>query len=525
MFSLIITIVSIALVAALALATLYYGGSAIERGNASARATELLTQSQQLLAAADLYRADKGAWPPSMEALVEQGYLRQVPQYTAAADSTGFSRSAVAAAASAITWEMPAAGKPTFVLAGVTQQEVCKEVNRKSRGDNGILKKAYTSAVTQCYGELSALKVVVSREPDALGTILPADSVDTGRTPGESEEGVWTVKPGAKNSAAGNGTPAGSAGKFEFSSVQSVSPYADLTQTGGTYSLLQRPIYRTAQAENNGALGGALVITLTNVGEAAPIPSEMDALHVAHGNNLDPSLCKPGETLGKDESCTFYVVGYNKHFPEIGPVCTAPVVLFGNQLPRVTLDTCLYTSPYIELGVNSSPTERNNVLSITADTRPNDAIVVSVISHVADLSDVSLELVNPSSLSLTGTDLSTGEPYLVKSRASGTIFTFSPSSEVTAISMPSGSGFVSTNFGYNSSSGELNTNDLTATSCALVPAYNYCNLLYFMDPFGQAPSPGQLNLTYRVKFRVNGGPLQTKELTQPFKWGLHNSGG
>lgn len=55
MFSLIVTIISIALVAALALATLYYGG------------------------AAELYRADIGAYPLSMDDLVAQKYLSSVP--------------------------------------------------------------------------------------------------------------------------------------------------------------------------------------------------------------------------------------------------------------------------------------------------------------------------------------------------------------------------------------------------------------------------------------------------------------
>ena len=41
MFSLIITIISIALVAALALATIYYGGSAFNKSSATATASKL----------------------------------------------------------------------------------------------------------------------------------------------------------------------------------------------------------------------------------------------------------------------------------------------------------------------------------------------------------------------------------------------------------------------------------------------------------------------------------------------------
>lgn len=48
MFSLIITIVAIALVAALALATLYYGGAAFQKSTIEAQATRAITHGQQI---------------------------------------------------------------------------------------------------------------------------------------------------------------------------------------------------------------------------------------------------------------------------------------------------------------------------------------------------------------------------------------------------------------------------------------------------------------------------------------------
>ena len=75
MFSLIVTITSIALVAALALATLYYGGSAVNKGAADATAAKILLQGQQLLGAAELYKADTGKWPP----LGRRAHRGQVP--------------------------------------------------------------------------------------------------------------------------------------------------------------------------------------------------------------------------------------------------------------------------------------------------------------------------------------------------------------------------------------------------------------------------------------------------------------
>lgn len=58
MFSLIITIISIALVAALALATIYYGGSAFSRGNDGATAARLINEGQQVNGAVTMYLAD-----------------------------------------------------------------------------------------------------------------------------------------------------------------------------------------------------------------------------------------------------------------------------------------------------------------------------------------------------------------------------------------------------------------------------------------------------------------------------------
>jgi len=84
MFSLIITIISIALVAALALATLYYGGSAFNKGAAGATAARLINEGQQVNGAVALYQADVGAGSTAtvitdLAGLVTAGYLSSVP--------------------------------------------------------------------------------------------------------------------------------------------------------------------------------------------------------------------------------------------------------------------------------------------------------------------------------------------------------------------------------------------------------------------------------------------------------------
>ena len=83
MFSLIITIISIALVAALALATLYYGGNAFNKGSAEANASKIINEGQQINGAVQLARADVAngtlAAAPSTVGDLVTAYLQQLP--------------------------------------------------------------------------------------------------------------------------------------------------------------------------------------------------------------------------------------------------------------------------------------------------------------------------------------------------------------------------------------------------------------------------------------------------------------
>lgn len=88
MFSLIITIISIALVAALAVASVYYGGNVFQQSTAKAQASTLVAQAQQIAAANTLYandhagvRADDSV--DAVAVLVSEGYLAAAPQANA----------------------------------------------------------------------------------------------------------------------------------------------------------------------------------------------------------------------------------------------------------------------------------------------------------------------------------------------------------------------------------------------------------------------------------------------------------
>lgn len=78
MFSLIITVISLSLVAIIAVATLYYGGAAFTQGHVEARAAKLLNEAQQIQGAATLFQQDRGVLPTDFADLVSL-YLTTVP--------------------------------------------------------------------------------------------------------------------------------------------------------------------------------------------------------------------------------------------------------------------------------------------------------------------------------------------------------------------------------------------------------------------------------------------------------------
>ena len=80
MFSLIIVIVSIALVALLAVATIYYGGTAFSSSGESANASRVLNESQQLTGAATVYNVREGQQLTELADLVTAQYLKSIPQ-------------------------------------------------------------------------------------------------------------------------------------------------------------------------------------------------------------------------------------------------------------------------------------------------------------------------------------------------------------------------------------------------------------------------------------------------------------
>lgn len=82
MVNLIITLISIALIAIVAVAALYNGGDAFRQGSADASAAQLMNAGQQISAANELYAVDNGGtYTTSLTDLTDGGeYLSSVPR-------------------------------------------------------------------------------------------------------------------------------------------------------------------------------------------------------------------------------------------------------------------------------------------------------------------------------------------------------------------------------------------------------------------------------------------------------------
>lgn len=127
MFSLIISIISIALVAALAAATVYFGGAAFNKGSAGADASTFINAGQQVAGAFTLAAAD-GYTVTTVKGLNDgvdtkgNVYLAQVPTYKGAA-VTGFQ-----------------AAKPAYIAVQVSDQ-VCEEISKRALGSDVAFNK------------------------------------------------------------------------------------------------------------------------------------------------------------------------------------------------------------------------------------------------------------------------------------------------------------------------------------------------------------------------------------------------
>lgn len=209
MFSLVIAIVSIALVVAAVIVGGYYGGSGISDATAQADAARLKNEEQQIMAAVDVFNADKGRYPNDLQELVDTGYLKSIPRGGLAAmanlKSSGITVADLLAVAQAYAagdvaqgWQSPVAGEPVFETTSNVPALTCAKYNQASRGDDGILKQAFTSQRAQCYGVDGDYKIVISKVgggTNRLADAIGASNVLDGDLPAANGSVYWDKLP------------------------------------------------------------------------------------------------------------------------------------------------------------------------------------------------------------------------------------------------------------------------------------------------------------------------------------------
>ena len=125
MFQLIVAVISIALVAALAIASIFYGGDAFTKSSEKAVVTTLINQGQQIAGAAALYKTDNGVNAPTGEVdaahvLVTGDYLSAAPAGTKVTDGN---------------WSIDADSATINFDTTADAASVCAEVVRQGAGE------------------------------------------------------------------------------------------------------------------------------------------------------------------------------------------------------------------------------------------------------------------------------------------------------------------------------------------------------------------------------------------------------
>src|SRR3546814_334123 len=126
MFQLIFAVISIALLAALAGASIFYGGAAFSGSTAKANVSSLVNQGQQIAGAAALFRTDNGGTTPTDIAtqLVANDYLQSVPTPPTVGDAS-------------TSWGIGTDGTISYVFVRINDDAVpntCAEVTNQNGG-------------------------------------------------------------------------------------------------------------------------------------------------------------------------------------------------------------------------------------------------------------------------------------------------------------------------------------------------------------------------------------------------------
>ncbi len=197
MFNIIITVMALAFVVLLAAMTASHLGTdkgATVRGRNAITAAQALAQGQQLAAQATFFNSFEGRWPNSVQELVSRGYLAAEPQMSLPASADLSNTSATKA-----PWKVLLAGQPLFKVDGSLPELPCRELNKQSRGDNGILTVASPDLTAQCFGTPGNYQIVYAASRESVEVALSGSVLPVGETrealKANPASAYWAVPP------------------------------------------------------------------------------------------------------------------------------------------------------------------------------------------------------------------------------------------------------------------------------------------------------------------------------------------
>lgn len=231
MFSLIITIISIALVAVLALATLYYGGKSFLQGQAAATAATVINTGQQVSGAYTLWQTDNPEGSATLPVVLSANYLKTIPTVKG------------------VAWREVSASSGWLLLPKAVTQDACIEFNKKIHKLDGIPELPVEGVSKLCYGSEAKGYSVVWRMGTSGATLATAVSAISGGndgagapivsadiTPTAPADANWIVTPTTQ--------PSG-----EFAGLGSATPPPPPSGGGSTPPTAGGFVYPTRTAE------------------------------------------------------------------------------------------------------------------------------------------------------------------------------------------------------------------------------------------------------------------------------------
>lgn len=142
MFNLIVAVISIALIAAMAAASIFYGGEAFSESTAQAQASTLVNNGQQISGAQQLYMIDNsGVRAAAIADLTTNNYLQAIPTPPASVVDAG-------------TWEIAGAGELAVIdLVAANATAVCASIGEQGGLATGTVTAAGAPVASDLTGD------------------------------------------------------------------------------------------------------------------------------------------------------------------------------------------------------------------------------------------------------------------------------------------------------------------------------------------------------------------------------------